>query len=231
MGSRLLAFAFAVLLFGSFRSGAEQPIDPDSPPPKPRTLQAADTAGLARATFAGGPFWALEAALEAVPGVRFVLTGYVGGQDTLPTYEKVVEGVGGHRLAVEVLYDPKRTRYLKLAEAFWRQIDPLSVDRQFNDSGAQFRTALYYRDSAQKKDAEMSLARLQKGGRFKKPIAAVIEPFPGRFYPAEDAQQDYRSKNGRRFDAWMQLSGRKAALDSIWGTGTKVKALGKPPKR
>lgn len=208
---------------------AMQPMDPKATTSGTAGIQPADTAGLARATFAGGPFWALETALEAVPGVRFAFTGFVGGQDTAPTYEKVVEGIGGHCLAVEVLYDPKRTRYGKIAEAYWRQIDPLALNRQFNDSGAQFRTALFYRDSAQKQEAEMSLTRLQRGGRFKRPVAAVIEPFPGRFHFAEESQQGYALKNARRYDAWLRLSGRKAALDSIWGTGTKVKALGKKP--
>jgi peptide-methionine (S)-S-oxide reductase len=224
--SALLLAALAVLPFVSVQ--AMQPVDPKAPAASGPALRPEDTAGLARAYFAGGPFWALEAALEAVPGVKQVFTGYMGGQDTLPTYDKVVEGAGGHALAVEVLYDAKKTRYAKIAEAYWRQIDPLSLNRQFSDSGTQFRTVLFYRDSAQKQDAEMSLRRLQRGGRFKKPIAAAIEPFPGRFFPAEEQQQDYARKNIRRYEAWLRFSGRKAALDSIWGTGKKVKALHPP---
>lgn len=185
----------------------------------------ADSAGLAVATFAGGPFWGLEAALEAVPGVRAVVTGYLGGADSAPTYDKVVEGDGGQVLAVEVHYDPKQVRYLKLAEVFWRQIDPLTQDRQFNDTGPQYHTALYWRDSAQKRDAEASLIRLQRGGRFKKPIAAAVEPLEAEFHPAEEAQQDYYRKHPGRYRAWMDFSGRRKTLDSIWGTGSRVKAL------
>lgn len=184
----------------------------------------ADTAPSAKATFAGGPFWALEAAMEAQPGVLSVTTGYMGGTDTNPNYENVVEGGTGHTLAVEVAFDPKKTRYAKLVDFYWRQIDPLAVNRQFGDSGTQFRTVIYYRDEAQKQDAEMSLRRLQRGGRFKSPIATLVEGV-GKFIPAEPAQQDYYKQNPGRYQAWLNFSGREAALSRIWGTGGKVKAL------
>lgn len=183
-----------------------------------------DTAGLAKATFAGGPFWALEAAFESLPGVQAAIPGYVGPPDSTLDYDKVIEGGTGHVLAVEVQYDPKRIKYAKLADIFWRQIDPLAVNRQFADTGTQFRTVIYHLHPAQKQDAEASLIRLQRGGRFKKPIATAIEP-AGNFIPAEASQQDYHRKNAGRYQAWLRFSGRKAALDSIWGTGSKVKAL------
>lgn len=181
-------------------------------------------AASAVATFAGGPFWALEAAFEGQSGVLSVTTGYMGGIDSNPTYDEVIEGGAGHTLAVEVRFDPTKTRYSRLVEFYWRQIDPLALNRQFADSGTAFRTVVFYRDEAQKRDAEMSMRRLQRGGRFKSPIATVVEPL-GKFIPAEEPQQDYYRKNPGRYEAWLNFSGREAALNRIWGTGTKVKAL------
>lgn len=186
-------------------------------------LAAADTA-----YFAGGPFWALEEAFEKRPGVLAVTTGYMGGVDSAPTYAKVIEGGSGHFLAVAVAFDPKQVSYAKLADFYWRQIDPLTQDRQFADSGRAFHTALLFSDSAQKRDAEASLKRLQRGGRFKKPVAAAVEP-AGRFFPAEADQQDYHKRSAGRYRAWLKFSGRQAALDSIWGTGTKVKSMTERP--
>lgn len=193
-------------------------------------LSSADTAGLSKASFAGGPFWALEAAFEAYPGVHSVVTGYAlipghkGAVDSHPDYEKVVEGGTGYCLAVEVRYDPKKVRYANLAHFYWRNIDPLAYNRQFSDSGEQFRTALFYRDSAQKRDATASLIRLQRGGRFKGPIAAVVEP-AGTFLPAEEAQQDYYRKHPGRYRAWLKLSRREEVLERIWGSRQRVRAL------
>jgi peptide-methionine (S)-S-oxide reductase len=184
----------------------------------------ADTSGVARALFAGGPFWALEAAFESLPGVRAAVPGYAGPPDSTLTYAKVIEGGTGHVLAVEVRFDPAKIAYAKLVDRYWRQIDPLAVNRQFGDSGSQFRTVIYYRDSAQKRDAEASLRRLERGGRFRKPIAVALAP-AGNFIPAEEAQQDYHARNAGRYQAWLRFSGRQAALDSIWGTGRGVKAL------
>lgn len=180
------------------------------------------------AYFAGGAFWSLEEAFEKRPGVRAVVPGYMGGTDSAPSYGKVIEGGTGHFLAVEVAYDPKQVTYAKLADFFWRQIDPLTQDRQFSDSGRAFHTALLYRDSAQQRDAEASLRRLQRGGRFKRPVMAAVEP-AGKFFPAEADQQDYHKKSPGRYRAWLRFSGRQAALDSIWGTGSKVKAMPAQP--
>lgn len=207
---------------GTGQAGAGSGSAPGNPtnPAKP----GRDTVSSAVATFAGGPFWALEAAFEGQSGVLSVTTGYMGGTDTNPTYDEVIEGGAGHTLAVEVRFDPKKTRYSRLVDFYWRQIDPLAVNRQFADSGTAFRTVIYYRDEAQKRDAEMSMRRLQRGGRFKSPIATVMEPV-GKFIPAEESQQDYYRKNPGRYEAWLNFSGREAALNRIWGTGTKVKAL------
>lgn len=187
-------------------------------------MAAPDSTGLAKARFAGGSFWALEAAFESLPGVKAAVPGYAGPPDSALTYDKVIEGGTGHVLAVEVHYDPEKIRYSRLVDFYWRQVDPQAVNRQFADSGSQFRTVIFWGDSAQKRDAEASLRRVQRGGRFRRPIAVVLEP-AGNFIPAEAAHQDYHRKHAGRYQAWLRFSGRKAALDSIWGTGTKVKAL------
>lgn len=185
-------------------------------------LAASDTTAFSKAVFAGGPFWALEAAFEGQPGVKAAVAGYMGPPDSTLSYAQVIEGGTDHVLAVEVHYDPKQIKYPSLIDLFMRQIDPVAVDRQFADSGSQFRTVIYHRDSAQKRDAGSALRRLQRGGRFQLPLAVALEP-AGNFIPAEDAQQDYHKRNAGRYRTWLRFSGRQAALDSIWGTGGKAK--------
>lgn len=194
----------------------------------PRPPAAAlDTLGLSKAYFAGGPFWALEAAFENQPGVSAAIPGYMGGADTNPTYEKVIEGGTGHFLAVEVRFNPKRVRYAKLADIYWSQIDPHTRDRQFNDTGTQFHAALLYRDSAQQRAAMASLARVKRDLR--KPVATGVEP-AGAFLPAEDAQQDYFRKNPGRYRAWVKFSGREEALRRIWGARASARAKARPSR-
>jgi peptide-methionine (S)-S-oxide reductase len=191
------------------------PANPSAHSPKPSIL-APDSAGMSTAYFAGGPFWALEAAFESEPGVRAAIPGYMGGTDSNPTYERVIEGGTGHFLAVAVRYDAGKVSYRKLADLYWKQIDPLARNRQFQDSGDQFRTALLFRDSSQKREALASRARAQRRGRFKDSIVTAVEP-AGYFHQAEEEQQDFYKRNAGRYRAWLKFSGREAALRRIWG--------------
>src|SRR5919198_1704248 len=117
---------------------------------------AAEDQKLAKATFAGGCFWCMEEAFEKVDGVVSVTSGYTGGRKASPTYEEVSAGGTGHAESVEVLYDPAKVSYSTLLEAFWRNIDPTAPDRQFCDSGLQYRSAIFYHDETQKRLAEES---------------------------------------------------------------------------
>src|SRR5919106_1849049 len=124
----------------------------------------------AKATFAGGCFWCMEPPFDKLPGVISTTSGYAGGQKINPTYEEVSAGVTGHAEVVQVLYDPSKVSYAKLLEVFWHNIDPFAKNRQFCDTGSQYRTAIFYQDENQKKLATESKAALEKSGKFKEPI-------------------------------------------------------------
>jgi peptide-methionine (S)-S-oxide reductase len=171
---------------------------------------------LARATFAGGCFWCMEEAFEPIDGVVSVVSGYTGGSGAKPTYEEVSAGRTGHAEAVEVRYDPARVSYERLLQHFWRNIDPLAVDRQFCDGGNQYRSAIFYHDAEQRREAEASKAALEQSGKLKGPIATQIVE-AGAFYPAEEYHQDYYRKNPQRYKFYKWSCGRAQRLAQLWG--------------
>jgi peptide-methionine (S)-S-oxide reductase len=173
-----------------------------------------------KAIFAGGCFWCMEAPFEKLPGVISVISGYTGGILENPTYAAVSSGGTGHAEAVEITFDPEKISYQKLLDVFWMNIDPTAVDRQFVDAGHQYRAAVFYLNDAQKKLAEESRDRLQKSGRFKKPIVTEITK-ASRFYPAEEYHQGYYKKNPLRYQSYRSGSGRDHMLDGIWGKDRK----------
>ena len=172
--------------------------------------------GQALATFAGGCFWCMEPPFDNVPGVIATISGYTGGRKVNPSYQEVSSGATGHAEAVQVVYDPKKVSYEKLLEVFWVNIDPTVKDRQFCDSGSQYRTAIFYHDEAQRKTAEASRAALEKSRPFKEAIVTPIE-MAGAFYPAEDYHQDYYRKNPVRYQLYRSGCGRDARLKQLWG--------------
>jgi peptide-methionine (S)-S-oxide reductase len=172
--------------------------------------------GQAVATFAGGCFWCMEAPFDELPGVVATISGYTGGSKVNPTYEEVSSGTTGHAEAVQVTYDPKKVSYEKLLEVFWVNIDPTVKNRQFCDSGTQYRTGVFYHDEAQRKAAEASKSALERSKPFKEPIVTPIE-MAGAFYPAEDYHQDYYKKNPVRYKFYRNGCGRDARLKQLWG--------------
>jgi peptide-methionine (S)-S-oxide reductase len=170
----------------------------------------------ARAIFAGGCFWCMEAPFDALPGVVSTTAGYIGGTRPDPTYEAVSAGRTGHAEAVEVRYDPARIGYERLLAVFWRNIDPVAVDRQFCDTGTQYRSAIFYVDAAQRRLAEASKAELETADRFGSPIATEITA-AGTFWPAEDYHQDYYERNPIRYAFYRSRCGRDARLQELWG--------------
>lgn len=181
-------------------------------------LPAAATAQGAteKATFAGGCFWCMEPPYDAIPGVISTTSGYIGGRTANPTYEQVSTGATGHTEAVQVVYDPKKVTYEKLLEVFWVNIDPTVRDRQFCDSGSQYRTGVFYHSEAQRTAAEASKAALEKSKPFKAPIVTPVE-MAGTFYPAEGYHQDYYVKNPVRYKFYRNGCGRDARLRELWG--------------
>ena len=172
--------------------------------------------GAAVATFAGGCFWCMESDFDKVPGVLATISGYTGGHKANPTYEEVSSGTTGHAESVEVYYDPKKVTYEHLLDVYWVSIDPTVKDRQFCDTGNQYRTAIFYHDEAQRKAAEESKQRIETTKPFKAPIVTSIE-MAGPFYPAEDYHQDFYLKNPVRYQFYRKGCGRDARLKELWG--------------
>src|SRR5437016_2602398 len=148
-----------------------------------------------KATFAAGCFWGVEATFRALAGVTATRVGYTGGQMSNPTYEDVCTDRTGHAEAVEVEYDPAAISYDKLLDVFWESHDPTQVNRQGPDWGSQYRTAIFFHSPEQEAEAKASKEKIEKSGRFSKPIATQIVPAM-TFYPAEDYHQQYLEKRG-----------------------------------
>ena len=170
----------------------------------------------AKATFAGGCFWCMEAPFDKLDGVISTTSGYTGGHRKNPTYQEVSGGGTGHAEAVQVLYDPKKVSYAKLLDVFWHNIDPTVKDRQFCDSGTQYRSGIFYHGEEQKREADASKTQLDKTKPFKAAIVTEITPAT-EFYPAEDYHQDYYLKNPVRYKFYRSGCGRDARLKEIWG--------------
>ena len=172
----------------------------------------------AKATFAGGCFWCVEADFDKVAGVISTTSGYTGGKTANPTYEQVVTKTTGHAEVVEIVYDPAKVSYERLLAVYWKSIDPTTKDRQFCDAGSPYRTAIYAHDEAQLTAARASLGALEKSKPFKEPIVTTIER-AGPFYVAEDYHQDYYKKNPVRYNYYRTSCGRDARLKQLWGAG------------
>ena len=179
-------------------------------------VQGAAAQQTAKATFAGGCFWCMEEALDAVAGVRLSLSGYTGGRVKNPTYEQVSAGGTGHAEAVEVTYDASKVSYAQLLDVFWKNIDPTAGDRQFCDVGDQYRPAIFYHNDEQKQLAEASKRRIEQSGRFRKVEVQIVPA--GEFYIAEDYHQDYYLKNPLRYKYYRYACGRDARVEEVWGS-------------
>jgi peptide-methionine (S)-S-oxide reductase len=172
--------------------------------------------GLAKATFAGGCFWCVEADFDKVPGVKSTVSGYIGGKVANPSYEQVAGKGTGHAEAVEVVYDPKAVSYEQLLSYFWRTIDPTTKDRQFCDAGSPYRTGIFVHDAQQLAAAQTSKAALEKSKPFAAPIVTEIS-MATVFYAAEDYHQDYYKKNPVRYKYYRNGCGRDERLKQLWG--------------
>jgi peptide-methionine (S)-S-oxide reductase len=172
------------------------------------------------ATFAGGCFWCMEQPFDKLDGVISTTSGYAGGKKKNPTYKEVSSGGTGHAEAVQVAYDPAKVTYTKLLEVFWHNIDPTAKNRQFCDSGSQYRTAIFYENEEQKRLALESKQALEKSKPFKGEIVTEVAPLTG-FYPAEDYHQDFYKKEPVRYRTYRIGCGRDLRLKELWGAAAE----------
>ena len=143
-----------------------------------------------KAIFAGGCFWGLEDLIRKQPGVVDTIVGYTGGSNVDPTYENHP----GHAEAVEITYDDTQTSYKKLLDFFFQIHNPTTLNQQGNDRGTSYRSAIFYSNDEEKKEAEDFIKIVNDSKRWKDPVVTTLEPL-GVFYKAEDYHQDYLVKN------------------------------------
>ncbi len=177
---------------------------------------AAPPATRATATFAGGCFWCMEHPFDELPGVYSVTSGYSGGHKKNPTYREVSSGTTGHAEAVQVIFDPTVIPYSKLLDVFWHNIDPTAKDRQFCDSGSQYRSAIFYHNEEQQRRAVQSRNDLERNNPFREPVVTEISR-ASEFYPAEEYHQHYYRKNPLRYTYYRSSCGRDQRLKELWG--------------
>ena len=173
--------------------GTSLAIHPDRFPDPVEDVPTDQDAG--RAVLAGGCFWCVEAVYQPLDGVQSVVSGYAGGDADSANYEAVCSGRTGHAEVVEVRYDPRRISFGALLKLFFAVAhDPTQKDRQGNDRGPQYRSAIFPVDEAQRKVAEDYIQQLNNAGAFTAPIVTTLEP-GHPFHPAEDYHQDFARRN------------------------------------
>ena len=146
------------------------------------------------ATLANGCFWCTEAIFKRLKGVKSVVPGYSGGTVENPSYDLVCTGKTGHAESIQIEFDPKVIPYERILDIFWHTHDPTTLNRQGNDIGTQYRSAIFYHSQKQKEVAEKSKMELEKEGAYKGSIVTEITPF-NDFYVAEDYHKNYYDNN------------------------------------
>lgn len=148
----------------------------------------------ADAIVAGGCFWGVEELIRQVPGILDTEVGYTGGTTENPIYDTVKTGRTGHAEAVRIVYDPARISYAQILELFFRLHDPTTLNRQGNDLGTQYRSAIFFRTQEERLTAERVKKEVDTSGRYTRPVVTEITPLK-QFYSAEAFHQDYLQKN------------------------------------
>jgi peptide-methionine (S)-S-oxide reductase len=177
--------------------GGEAKMAVDFPDPETDLAKApgGENGGEMVTVFAGGCFWCTEAVYLELEGVKSVVSGYAGGTAATANYEAVCGGRTNHAEAIEIRYDPAKTSYGQLLKIFFSVAhDPTQLNRQGNDVGRQYRSAVFYADDEQKRVAQAYVAQIDKAKWFDRPIVTTLEPLE-KFFPAEDYHQDYARRN------------------------------------
>jgi len=163
--------------------------------PPPTTSTSMSTSQRDTATLAGGCFWCIEAVFQRLDGVDTVISGYIGGTVANPTYKAVCDGTTGHAEACQVIFDPSVVSYADILHVFFTAHDPTTLNRQGNDVGTQYRSAIFYHSDEQRATAQDYIKQLTEAGTWSEPIVTELKPAT-TFYVAEDYHQNYYDQNG-----------------------------------
>ena len=186
-----LTLFFVAILSGSCQNNGESKTE------KQNQLTLSNMDSLSVATFGAGCFWCVEAVFQDLKGVYKVESGYTGGSVKNPSYKEVCNGTTGHAEVIQIRYNPNEISFEELLEVFWEVHDPTTLNRQGNDVGTQYRSAIYYHNDEQKNTSESYKKRLNDKQVFPNPIVTEISP-ADTFYVAENYHQDYFNQNGEQ---------------------------------
>lgn len=181
---------------------------------------ATTTSGLEVATLAGGCFWCLEAVYLGLRGVERVVSGYMGGHTARPTYRDVCDGDTGHAEVVRIEFDPGELSFHDLLDVFFTIHDPTTLNRQGNDVGTQYRSAIFYHSPEQKRIAEAAIADLTARKVWRDPIVTEVTA-ASTFHEAEAYHQDYFARNGQQPYCQVVVAPKVAKFRKVFGDRTK----------
>lgn len=148
-------------------------------------------------TLGAGCFWCVETIFQELKGVQKVVSGYMGGQTKNPTYKEVCSGTTGHAEVAQITFDPSVVSLSEILEVFFQTHDPTQLNRQGNDIGTQYRSAIFYHTEAQKEEAGKIMTALKSSGAWERPIVTELTK-ASQFYPAEDYHQNYYNLNSEQ---------------------------------
>ena len=196
----------------------------ESPEFKDQKAKKMETAELPKkmetATFGGGCFWCVEAVFQKLKGVEAVRSGYMGGRTINPTYKDICTGLTGHAEVIQIDFDPGVITFPELLEVFWSTHDPTTLNRQGNDVGTQYRSAVFYENDAQKSAAEQYKKELNEAKAFRSPIVTEIVPAE-KMYVAEDYHQNYFNNNPNQGYCRAIIPAKLEKLKKVFGDKLK----------
>ncbi len=173
-------------------------------------------------TLAGGCYWCVEAVYENLIGVKSAISGYAGGKVANPTYEDVSTGRSGYAEVVQITYDKNVTNLDEIFKVFFTVHDPTTLNRQGADVGTQYRSAIFYKNEAQKKAAQTIIAAMKKAGIYDSPIVTTLEPLT-KFYKAEDYHQNYYANNKSQPYCQMVIQPKMEKFEKLFKNRIKKK--------
>ena len=173
-------------------------------------------------TLGGGCYWCVEAIYEQLNGVIYVVSGFSGGKKINPTYEEVCTGNTGHAEVVQITYDKSKTNLDEILKVFFTVHDPTTLNRQGEDEGTQYRSAIFYKNEAQKQVAQTIIASLKMGKVYDKPIVTTLEPLI-KFYAAKEYHQNYFEKNKNQPYCQMVIQPKLEKFEKIFKDRLKKK--------
>jgi len=173
------------------------------------------------ATLAGGCFWCMEAVYKEVKGVQRVISGYTGGKKENPTYEEVCSDKTGHAEAVDITFSPDVISYHEILEIFFTVHDPTTINRQGNDTGTQYRSAVFFHNEAQKMIAEQVIKEINAAHIWNSPIVTELKPYK-KFFSAEDYHRDYFERNPQQSYCQVIIAPKVAKFRKKWESKLKA---------